>query len=122
MHYFIHALIQIPVKGRVEPFVWGVWCSLSESSNLEISALWDSPERVNMGPHFGWLCNRLPGYPNTMLLKTHLHQQGPGLRPLIELERTEHPLAIDQREGIEPARLQRIVEELLHENHELGRL
>lgn len=122
VHYFIHALLEIPVKGWTDPFVWGVWCSLSESSNLEIAEAWDSPGRVNIGPHFGWLCNRLPGYPDTLLLKTHVHQRDPGLRPLVELEPTDHPIAIDQREGIEPARLQLIVSELLHGHQGLDKI
>ncbi len=122
MHYFIHAQLQIPVKGRPNPFTWGVWCSLSQASYVEVSALWDSPERVNIGPHFGWLCSRLPGYPDTFSLKTHVHQREPGLRPWVELERTDHPLAIDQREGIEPVRLQEIIAELLHEHHGLDKI
>jgi len=114
VHYFIHGLLQIPVRGRSDPFVWGVWCSLSEGSYLEISALWESQERVKIGPHFGWLCSRLPCYADSMYLKTNVHQRAVGLRPLIELEPTDHPLAVDQRQGIEYDQLQRIIEELLH--------
>jgi hypothetical protein len=35
-----------------------------------------------------------------MHLKTHVHLRNKGLRPLIELERTDHPMALDQRNGI----------------------
>jgi len=38
-----------------------------------------------------------------------------GTRPLVELELTDHPLAVDQRDGIEQARLQEIVIGLLHQ-------
>jgi hypothetical protein len=114
VHHFIHALLQIPVHGRSEPFVWGVWCSQSEATYMEVSALWESEERVKIGPHFGWLCSRIPCYPDSMHLKTHVHQRSVGLRPLVELEATDHPLSVDQRTGIEIDRLNRIVEEVLH--------
>ena len=116
LHYFIHALLQIPVFGEKEPFVWGVWCSISESSHLEICAMWDSPERTSIGPHFGWLCNRVPGYPDSLHLKTLVHQRGVGLRPTVELEGTTHPLAVDQRNGISADRLADIVADMNHQS------
>lgn len=115
VHHFIHALLEIPVRGRSDPLVWGVWCSQSEATYLEVAALWESDERVKTGPHFGWLCNRIPCYPDSLHLKTHVHQRAVGLRPFVELECTDHPLAVDQRNGIELDRLQKIVEELLHQ-------
>jgi hypothetical protein len=38
-------------------------------------------------------------------LKTMVHTQPVGVRPSIELEPTDHPLAIEQREGITVARV-----------------
>jgi hypothetical protein len=49
-----------------------------------------------------------------MFMKTHVRQRRVGLRPTVELARTDHPLAIDQREGIDTERLNRIVGGLLH--------
>jgi hypothetical protein len=115
MHFFIHALLHIPIKGSDEMFTWGVWCSLSEKSYLEVAENWENPERTSMGPYFGWLCNRIPDYPDTLYLKTHVNQRKVGLRPTVELEQTMHPLAIHQREGIEAAELNRIVSVLFHE-------
>ena len=56
----------------------------------------------------------LRGYPDTENLKTMVHPREPGLRPLIELEPTDHPLAVEQREGISQDRLAQIVEDWLH--------
>ena len=112
--YYLRGRLEIPIRGSGGTFTWGVWCSLSESSFLEIAAHWDDPRRVQMGPYFGWLSTSLPGYPDTFLLKTNVHQQLPGIRPLVELEPTEHPLAVEQREGIAPERLQALVSSLLH--------
>ena len=66
------------------------------------------------GPYFGWLSNSVPGYPETLNLKTHVRFRENMLRPTIELEPTEHPLAVHQRGGISPEALQAIVEAGLH--------
>ena len=64
---------------------------------------------------FGWLMADLPTYePTTLNLKTMVQTRPLGLRPLVELEPTDHPLAVEQREGITVARVQSIAEQLLH--------
>ena len=45
---------------------------------------------------------------------TPSHGQAVGVRPTIELEPTDHPLAIEQRTGITLAHVQAIAEQLLH--------
>jgi hypothetical protein len=80
--------------------VWGVWVSLSADSFLRMSEMWESPTRQTEPPYFGWLSTTLPGYPETLNLKTNVHTQPVGTRPLIELEPTDHPLAIDQRPAL----------------------
>lgn len=44
-----------------------------------------------------------------------MHTQPVGLRPLVELQPTDHPLAVEQLEGMTVARVQEIAELLLHE-------
>ena len=81
-----------------------------------MSEHWDDPERTNCGPYFGWLCTNVPGYPETAFLKTMVHQREVGMRPFVELERTDHPLAVEQREGVEERRLKELVVRFLHKN------
>jgi hypothetical protein len=60
-----------------------------------------APGSADIGPFFGWLCTRIAFYQqDTLLLKTFAHFRGGGLRPFIELEPTDHPLAVDQKNGI----------------------
>jgi hypothetical protein len=113
--FYIRGCLDIPIRGAGRAFTWGVWCSLSERSYHEIADHWEDSDRGSIGPHFGWLCTKVPGYPDTAFLKTMVRQRGVGVRPLVELEATEHPLAVDQREGIEEERLRSIVIGLLHE-------
>jgi hypothetical protein len=112
--FYIRACLEIPIRSTDQRFNWGVWCSLSEKSYQEVLKHWDKPSRVNIGPHFGWLCTNIPGYPDTAYLKTMVRQRAIGLQPLVELEPTDHPLVVDQREGIDESRLKEIIVGLLH--------
>ena len=97
---FVRGCIEIPVHGAEEPFVWGVWVSLGGASFKEYQRLYAESERASFGPFFGWLSAALPLYPETENLKTHVHLRDNGIRPYIELEATDHPLAQEQINGI----------------------
>lgn len=111
---YVRAVLPIPITATSEEFTWGVWVSLSEKSFAELEAHWHDPRRVELGPYFGWLCTQVPGYPDTMFLKTSVGQRPVGSRPLVTLEPTDHPLAAHQREGIPRDELRRIVVDELH--------
>jgi hypothetical protein len=110
--FFIRGLIEIPIIGRDDRFAWGVWASLSAASARTIAEVWNAPDCANAGPFFGWLCSHLELYPETIGLKTHVHLRA-DLAPFIELEPTDHPLAIEQRNGITVDRVAAIAEALL---------
>jgi len=118
--FYVRGCLEIPIRGTSRAFTWGVWCSLSEKSYAEISEHWDDPARSGLGPYFGWLCTKIPGYPDTVFLKTMVHQREVGVRPLVELEATDHPLAVEQRDGIDEDRMKDVVIGLLHESGQPG--
>ena len=113
-HFFVRGCLDIPIVGEGRSFTWGVWVSLSEQSMKEVVTNWEEASRINLGPYFGWLCNRLPEYPDTMFLKTTVHVRPIGERPYIQLEETDHPLSVDQRDGIAATRMQEIISSVLH--------
>ncbi len=114
-HFFVRARIVIPVLDADAEFDWGVWVTLSQSNFKQMNEVWTSPGREDEPPYFGWLSTEIPIYqPTTLNLKTHIYTQPVGQRPLVELEPTDHPLAVEQRTGITLARVQQIAEELLH--------
>lgn len=113
-HGFIVGNLEIPVLDSDEPFSWDVWVSLSLPNFKRAWLLWKQPGRESEPPYFGWLSTALPGYPETLHLKTHVHTRAVGIRPLVELEPTDHPLAVEQRQGITLARVQQIAELVLH--------
>lgn len=114
-HFFVRGRICLPVLDAGERFEWGVWVSLSETSFLRMSELWEQEGREDEPPLFGWLCSELPIYsPSTLNLATLVYTQPVGTRPLIEIEACAHPLSVEQREGITLARVQEFAEALLH--------
>ena len=106
-HFFIRGVIEIPVHDHPHGFGFGAWVSQKREN---FSTYLAHPDSAEIGPFFGWLCNRIAYYPqDTLLLKTRAHFRGGGLRPMIELEPTDHPLAVDQRDGITLAKAWDIV-------------
>ena len=112
--FYIVGNLELPIHHRDHAFSWDVWVSLSLESMKRMQQLWDSEERVNEPPYFGWLSSSLPGYPATVGLKTHVHTRQVGRRPFIELEETDHPLSIEQRTGITMERVREIAVIVAH--------
>ncbi|MEC3885121.1 DUF2199 domain-containing protein [Halobacillus sp. HZG1] len=113
-NFFIHGCIEIPMIETHEHLTWGVWVSLSEANFDELIEHWDIQETLE--PMFGWLSTDLPCYPDTVNLKTMVHFRPDSIRPSIELELTDHPLAVEFRDGITLERVQEIAEQLCDNN------
>ena len=114
--FFIRGCLEIPIIGMSESFVWGVWVSLSRKNFEKFVELYDAEGRENEEPFFGWLCSVPPGYPDIEFVKTMVHLRPIPTRPYIELEPTDHPLALEQRNGITIDRVKEITQMILHPN------
>lgn len=112
--YFHRGSIEIAVHGHEQRFSWGVWVSISFENFKLLMKHWDDPQRSAIGPFFGWLSADLRGYPDTENLKCMAHLNAPPWRPNIQLEPTNHPLAIEQKYGITEQRLAEIYSTYLH--------
>jgi hypothetical protein len=112
--YFVRGCLEVPILDEPEPFVWGVWSSLSERNFEKFLEAYTEEHRSHEGPFFGWLSTSLRGYPETENLKTMVHLRNHGQRPYIELEPTGHPLALEQRSGISAERVAEILSLYLH--------
>jgi hypothetical protein len=113
--FFIRGVIEIPVTGRDEPFGWTVWVSVSGDNFARAVDAWYRPGRESEPPYFGWLSNEISVYPDpTINLKAYLRTRPVGQRPWIELEPTGHPLAVEQRNGIDEARVREIAARAMH--------
>jgi len=116
-HFFVRCLLLLPIRGVGADaiFGFGIWSTLSKK-NFELYVdTFDSGDQGNLGPWFGWLSNRLHGYPDTLNLKCQIHPRANRQRPFVELESVDHPLAIEQRDGITLDRLLDIYAENGHD-------
>lgn len=114
--FFIRAVLEVPIHGIEDPFLWGVWVSLSEKSFTRYVETYDEP--VEGEGFFGWVCNAIPAYPYHESRPADVVVQLGGRRPKVLLHRGEPEtdlLVIDQVNGISVGRAQEIAELAFHE-------
>jgi len=117
--FFVKGCLELPVIGYSENFSFGAWVSLSEKNFTKFENLFERDERENESPMFGWFSSWVyPYYENDENIKSRIHFRNHGIRPYIELEPTEHPLAIAQATGISNKELIKIYEYYVHNKRE----
>jgi hypothetical protein len=114
-NYYLKGNIELPVHGESGKFIWTVWVSLSRDNFNRASEMWNKKDRVSEPSYIGWLSTSLPPYPETTNLKAAVISRKKGVRFLIELETTDHPLSIEQKSGISWERIQDFAEKILHQ-------
>ena len=115
--YYVRAILEVPIHGVEEPFLWGVWVSASEQSFHRYLDSYDKPPEDPI--FFGWLCNRIGVYPTQNSRPADVHIQADGTRPIVVLhcvEGQDDALQRDQREGISLERAQQLAEQAMHGN------
>ena len=114
-HFFVRGLVEIPVKRRKTPFIWNVWSSIGPEGFQTMLEHWISADRIKDPPYAGALANDLSTvYPSTLNLKLEIRSRPVGQRPLLVLEPGDHPLAVEQRNGISVDRVREINSLLRH--------
>lgn len=114
--YFVRAILEVPIQGVEEPFLWGVWVSLSKKSYDRYDETYNDP--VEGEGFFGWVSNELPDYPWERSRPADVVVQLGKQRPKVRLHRgnpEDDPLVLDQVNGITIQRAQEIAERLLHD-------
>lgn len=117
-HYFLRGVLEVPIIGAEEPFVWGVWVTQSEGSFMKYLETFDDDQSGIST--FGWLSitwapyNRTKPGEDLENLACTVHWQRAGKRPLIELRECDHPLYVDQRDGISWDRAIEIARTVMH--------
>jgi hypothetical protein len=112
---FIRPVLEVPILGVEEPFVWGVWVSLSERSFNRYRETYDSP--VEGDGFFGWVCNQIHLYPYSRTRAADVTVQAGRNRPKVILHRggsEDDFLVFDQIHGITIARAQELAERAMH--------
>lgn len=112
--FYLRGRIPIPVHGLDEPFIWAVWAEISPKNFLRTVELWTTEGREAEPPFAGYLNSELTLYGNTVDLELSVQTQPVGRRPHFTVIDPDHPLAIEQRDGISLERIERITEQVLH--------
>lgn len=112
-HFFIRCSLEIPIKERPnQPVSFGVWSTLSEQNYQRYADAFFDEHQSKLGKMFGWFSNEIGGkFAGSLNLKCQVVPQDDRQRPLIELEQTDHPLAVAQQEGIPFAHFLRLLHE-----------
>ncbi len=112
--FYLRGRILIPVHGVESPFVWGVWAEISPTNFLRTNEMWNTPGREQEPLFTGWLNNDLFLFGETINLELAVRTQEVGKRPQFLIRDPNHPLAIQQREGITVEDVQDIAEMIYH--------
>lgn len=114
-YYFLLGSIQLKVRDTDQSFLWLAWVSLGSENFVRAAEVWNMTGRESEPPYPGRLASELPGYPDTLNLKAEIYTRPVGERPFILLDDADqHPLAVEQRDGITLARVQEIAESVRH--------
>lgn len=111
--HYVRGRFAIPVQGLAEPFIWGVWARLRPQDFFRTNRLWNDPNRTTE-PHYPGLLNSdLPLYGNAVDLPVRVQTMPVGRRPHFFPADAEHPIALEQREGMSMERVIEIAETML---------
>jgi hypothetical protein len=101
-HFYVRCLLLLPIFGsQNESFGFGVWASLSKENFIRFFNSFNDEKQSELGEMFGWLSTMVPYFESSEPLRCHVLPQDGRRRPLIELEPTQHALAVAQYCGIE---------------------
>jgi hypothetical protein len=112
--FFIKGQIRIPVEGREEPFSWNVWVEISQDDFEREQEHWEDENRFLKPPYEGKLDTPLDVYPNTIGLDVKVHTQKVGWIPAITIVESNHPLYLEQENGIKMERVVFFAKKLLY--------
>jgi hypothetical protein len=112
--FFIKGCLEMPVLGCDDLFSFNAWVSLSETNFFKFQDLLDVEEREHHEPMIGWFSTWIYPFEDTEKLIAKIHFRNNGIRPFLELQPTEHPLALAQKNGITKEKIQEIYEHYVH--------
>lgn len=119
--YAIRCTLDIPIKGVKEPFCWGLWVTQSKESFERYVQTFKQDQSEDGS--FGWLAVDMPHYcrngPNEPVesLGCDIQWGRKGKRPKIVIRACDHPLYLDQAQGIDWDRAMEIAQSQMRVIH-----
>jgi hypothetical protein len=113
--HFLRVLLSIPIRGEARDVAWGVWVEVSPADWERAYDLWDDPKQGKEPPFPAKLANTLRCYEGTVGLPGQVQLTSPKAAPVFTLDPdADHPLARDQREGVQ---IDRVIEWVSAHHH-----
>jgi hypothetical protein len=111
--FFIRGVLPLPVRDTEESFHWGLWARVEQRDFTNYLDRWGRDEEAATPPFSGWLDGGVKHYPGSDTLEVLLQPRGNNQRPVFTVVPDDHPLGIDQRHGIDMAKVHSFVDEYL---------
>jgi hypothetical protein len=109
---FIRTVIHQKVNDDCQTLDYGVWVSLSEKSYKDYSDNYNNENHE--ATYFGYICNNLPGYDSTLLIKANVVLRGKHRPEVIPHDdQQENNFVRDYYEGIDQDKADIIAKETL---------
>jgi len=112
--FYVRGRIPVPIVGLDEPFIWGVWAEVGPKDFMRTNEMWTTEGRELEAPFKGYLDSELFLFGNTINLEVMVQTQVVGRRPHFTVMDPQHPIAVDQRDGLTMERVIDIAEMILH--------
>ena len=100
--YFIRGVLEVPIHGVEDPFLWGIWISQSKTSFEKYLETFSSDQTGSVS--FGWLTVTMPYYnrceSGEELEDLKCDVEWGASRPKVLVWECDHPLFQDQQNGI----------------------
>jgi hypothetical protein len=111
--WFLRGVLEVPYTYGSGSWVWGIWAEVDESVMQKCSQLQDA-DGSNEPRMSGKLACKISLFPDSVGLPVEIQFGPPDLRPSFFLPAdSTHPLALEQRNGIDEARYHEIVTAVL---------
>lgn len=109
---FIRGVLFQQVAGTCEDLEYGLWVSLSEKSFNDYKANYDNNEYETI--FFGWTCNVLEGYDDTVNIPVNVIVKPGGVRPeVVPHGDFDHPFVYDYYNGIDKIEAQKRIDSVI---------
>jgi hypothetical protein len=108
--FYVRGIMEVPIIGGPPGarFGWGLWVAVSERSFARYRELWDV-DGSDEPPFRGLLAVSPIGYPDLLDAEVRVQLRSATERPLILPAHHDHPLFVEQRDGISVKRWLEIV-------------